>query len=383
LKHDQRFVWLDFIRGACAIAVCAGHLRSVAIANYADAGVTSVLQKLFYVSTGLGHQAVMVFFVLSGFFVGGAALQNRQQFDPARYITARLTRLWIVLIPALLLTALLDFALMSFNPGVLDGAYRSLWNSGPGGDQIYSGSLATFISNVFFLQTITAPVFGTNGPLWSLSNEFWYYALFPIILLAAHGYINGKKITNINRFLLVICGCFLIHWLPIGIMEGFLIWSLGLVVYVSQGKIQQKWNTALLFISTLIFATALGYSKSESLQRFVGLSQDFVVAGAFCVLAIAIVNRKPGITLNIWFSDAAKLTSDFSFSLYLVHFPIVAIIGGTFYQKTKLQPDLLGMLHYCFWLSFLLLCGYVFYTAFEKRTNVFRLWVQKTLVRLK
>jgi len=47
-------------------------------------------------------------------------------------------------------------------------------------------------ANVFFLQTITVPVYGSNSPLWSLANEFWYYLLFPLLLLAPQrGWLKG------------------------------------------------------------------------------------------------------------------------------------------------------------------------------------------------
>ena len=32
------------------------------------------MTKVFYLATGLGHQAVMIFFVLSGFLVGGSVI---------------------------------------------------------------------------------------------------------------------------------------------------------------------------------------------------------------------------------------------------------------------------------------------------------------------
>ena len=66
--------------------------------------------KTFYFLTGLGHQAVMVFFVLSGFLVGGhvytAVAEGRWSWPD--YLIKRLTRLWIVLLPALVLTAIWD-----------------------------------------------------------------------------------------------------------------------------------------------------------------------------------------------------------------------------------------------------------------------------------
>ena len=48
-------------------------------------------------------------------------------------------------------------------------------------------------ANALFLQTIVAarnaphpvPTFGSNGALWSLSYEFWYYLAFPLLVLPA------------------------------------------------------------------------------------------------------------------------------------------------------------------------------------------------------
>lgn len=379
LQHDQRFIWLDFIRGSCAIAVCAGHLRAVAIADYSSLATTSLLQKVFYAATGLGHQAVMVFFVLIGFFVGGAALKNRKQFDILKYATTRLTRLWIVLIPALLVTAVVDLALEAYCPNVLSGNYRSIWNSGPGGDSPYSASIGTFVANIFFLQTITAPVFGTNSPLWSLANEFWYYFLFPIILIVLQGHIKSKKLSIHERLAFGIVGLTLVLWLPVGIMEGFVIWCMGLVVYATQGKATGKLNTALLALGTLLFVGALGYSKSKGIQHNLGISSDFLIGATFSILAIGIVGRASPISSPIWFSKLAKVASDFSFSLYLIHFPFVVLIGGLFYPDTKLRPDVSGLAFFSFWLILLIICGYAFYLLFEKRTNILRRRVESMM----
>ena len=55
-----------------------------------------------------GYTGVDVFFVLSGFLVGGAVMRAGPAFDWRTYAIARLSRLWVVLVPALLLTAALD-----------------------------------------------------------------------------------------------------------------------------------------------------------------------------------------------------------------------------------------------------------------------------------
>lgn len=56
MDHDQRFVWFDLIRGLCAIAVYAGHLRAAMFVDYGHVE-SSALTAMFHGLTGLGHQA--------------------------------------------------------------------------------------------------------------------------------------------------------------------------------------------------------------------------------------------------------------------------------------------------------------------------------------
>jgi peptidoglycan/LPS O-acetylase OafA/YrhL len=196
MKHDRKFFWLDVIRGLSAVAVCAGHLRAMMFVDYAELKAPSLLHKIFYAMTGLGHQAVMVFFVLSGFFVGGSVLRKGPNFEWIDYAIARLSRLWIVLIPALIVTFVIDRFISSIAPDVLAGSYYSIWSSGPFISKDHSTTLLTFLGNVFFLQNILTPVFGTNTPLWSLANEFWYYVIFPLCAYATGKCYSLKKASS-------------------------------------------------------------------------------------------------------------------------------------------------------------------------------------------
>lgn len=101
------------IRGGAALLVLIGHVRAFQFRNYVELGAhSSVLTKAFYFLAGFGHQAVIVFFALSGFLVGGQALDGvlRGAFGWRRYLARRLTRLWVVIIPALALTLLFDLS---------------------------------------------------------------------------------------------------------------------------------------------------------------------------------------------------------------------------------------------------------------------------------
>ena len=236
MNHEQRYLWLDLIRGISALLVCSSHLRNATMVDFQQIqGQITIFQKIFYFVTGLGHQAVMVFFVLSGFFVGGSVIKAGSNFRVDKYIVARLTRLWVVLLPALIITKFTDTLLEIYEPTVLEGVFRQLWNSGPNPGE-YSSGLITFISNMFFLQAIESPVFGTNGPLWSLAYEFWFYVLFPLcMILLGKAYQNhAKKIYFKILSLTLIIDIY--FFLPTEIKSGFLVWLLGAGVFVTIGN---------------------------------------------------------------------------------------------------------------------------------------------------
>ena len=348
------------------------------LVDYGKLEGASVLQQAFYMATGLGHQAVMVFFVLSGFFVGGSVLRSGADFNAGRYALARLSRLWVVLLPALLFTALVDHILAGAAPQVLDGGYNPIWNSGPPSAAEYSGSWSTFVGNLVFLQTITLPVFGTNGPLWSLANEFWYYVLFPLGTVALGWSVhegNGATMARVAAAALVIA---ILVWLPNHIRLAFPIWLLGLVVYFSRGRLSTRARHLALGIGLISFAAALGFSKLIGLQARLHVSTDLTdlaVGIAFCVLCVALANLPQAKRPDSKFARVSHGISAFSYSLYLVHFPLVALIGALVYGQDRLQPNGIGLLHFTGWLAVLLAAGVVSWWLFERRTDTVRRFV--------
>ncbi len=375
MRQDRRFVWLDLARGLCAIAVCAGHLRSAILVDHSSLSSSSLMQKAFYLATGFGHQAVMVFFVLSGLFVGGAVLRSRDNFDWKKYSIARLSRLWVVLIPALLITALIDFWIANHAPQVLSGSYRAVWNSGPSPQEPYSSSAATFVLNLLFLQTIAAPVFGTNGPLWSLANEFWYYTLLPLCVLTVSGRPGGRTLSWPARSAMGLLSVVIFLALPAEIRGGYFVWLLGLIVYYFTDKLDLTTTRVVTGIGVVLFGAALMYSKASSLQAILLIPSDFAVASAFCLLCIGLANLSNQSTVPQLLAKLAHASSEFSYSLYLLHFPVVILIATLFYGTDKLAPDANGLLQFFMWLGLLLLICAMFWWLFERRTNAVRRWV--------
>ena len=164
-------------RGVAALAVLIGHLRSFVFPPYGMIIHRTPLDTVVWAISGFGHQAVMVFFVLSGFFITRSVLVDDRKEDGFSwpvYLIKRTSRLWMVLLPSLVLTFIWDsigmhWATTSFYSGALYETYSSGPNPLTGGTNLEP---VTFVENLLFLQTIVSPIFGTDGPLWSLANEF-------------------------------------------------------------------------------------------------------------------------------------------------------------------------------------------------------------------
>jgi len=372
IKHKYRYVWLDFIRGASALAVCAGHLRAATFAKYAEVPESGhIVQKVFYAITGLGHQAVMVFFVLSGFFVGGSIIKSGPHFHLGSYASARLTRLWVALIPALLITAGIDKVISFHSPEVLLGAYFDIWSSGPQ-PRSYSASALTFFGNVLFLQGIFVPVFGTDGPLWSLANEFWYYALFPAIGISL-GFIGNRA----NIRLRIGCGSFAcLSFLAIGasIVPGFLVWLQGVFAYVVCRHMHVRKRYSLLIWSLGLFSVLIAYSKADDILAPSLFNRDIFVGLGFAPIC-ALMASWPALCVsklkNI-IESIFRSMAEFSYSLYVVHFPFVILISSIVFKFKAMVPNTTNLVRFCVWFSILICIGGIFWFSFERKTESIR-----------
>ncbi|MDF2781588.1 MAG: putative Acyltransferase family protein, partial [Geminicoccaceae bacterium] len=100
---------LDHVRWLAALLVLLHHARLHTIGSYGGdvASADSVLVRAFFLVTGLGHEAVIGFFVLSGVLVAGRLVARPPvtAADYGAYLLDRLTRIWVVALPALLLSA--------------------------------------------------------------------------------------------------------------------------------------------------------------------------------------------------------------------------------------------------------------------------------------
>jgi len=369
MKNNDRNYTLDLIRGVSALIVMSGHLRIALYKDFSELDNlqnTSLIEKGFYFITGLGHEAVMVFFVLSGYFVGGSVIKNQKKFSSQNYLIARLSRLWVPLLPILIFTIIIDYFIGISSPELLNGNYYPILNSGPKSD--YSISFLTFLSNMSFLQTIFTPVYGTNGPLWSLAYEFWYYILFPIIMILS----NVIKRNIFKKVIGGILAVIILRFMHFEMLQGFVIWLFGVIVYLITSKKYIKPNFVCILSSFSLFTLFLFNSKFEFLIDMLNEHNDILIGISFSMLLLSIINYQ---IPNFKFLNLRKFSfyiSEISYTLYISHFPVVLLIYSNFYLGKQLKFNIKDNLQFSAWFLLLIFISVLLWYIFERNTPVIR-----------
>ena len=364
---ERASVHLDLIRGVSALAVMLGHVRGLFFVDYPNLVNPSLVNRILYAATGFGHQAVVVFFVLSGYFIGTSVCESvdARRWSWRIYLTNRLTRLQLVLLPGLLLGAVWDQLGMRL-PQAAALYYGGLYKYYPP-SVAWRSTVPVFFGNLFFLQSVVSPVFGSNGPLWSLSYEFWYYILFPALLLAAVAW------TGIRGRLLYLGLALLLFWfIGLQISLYFLIWLDGTLAgrlrHVSWQSSQRAW-TFVTLEACLPFAVALAWNRAYPLAS--ETLADFLIGVCFALWIYALIQSSRR-DVSPAYAKAARSVAGCSYTLYLAHFPLLLLLRGLLDPNGNWQPDPKHLVYALALAVFLLGYAYLVAEFTESRTGVVR-----------
>ena len=389
LMHDVRkprtkplfHAHLDAARGIAALVVFSGHARefflmsvrnTIGLGAHMSGHAKAPISETAAVVTTVGHQAVIVFFVLSGYLVGGGVVRavKAKTWSWRHYLLQRLTRLWVALIPVLILTFLLDNLGRHFGPR--DSIYFQPMDLG-----VLSGnsSVATFIGNIAFLQTILVTTFGTNGPLWSLAYEFWYYILFPLAVLFA---VGGSPVRRLGRLAAFGVVLIFVGW---KIDVYFLIWLMGVAVVLLVDASARVYSRTGRWLALASFATAYALLLRYPINI---LLSDFIIGVLFSLSLLFLLCEGNKVSTEGVYPVGAAFLAKISYTLYLTHVPLLAFISAVLIGHWERWP--LDFRHLeLFGLVCVLAFGasYAVYWCFERNTDKVRAWILSRWVQAK
>ena len=385
LRNPTFVSFIDAARWISAAIVFLGHLRNPLFYGFdgTAAGDRTLLVNAWFFVTGFHAEAVVVFFVVSGYLVGGsaAARSHLGTFRPPDYALDRCTRILLPYLPALLLTAGLDWIGMHYLGDV--GLYTN--DQAMIRQKIASGAFSAtyypdiFLMNLLMQQTIRVEPFGSNQPLWTISLEFWFYIVFGVALIAREArkrFAMFGWLATLGVLMFLLGETFLIY---IG------LWLVGLAVaYVSWRKVERPFVALICFFAILILVRA-GLTSAK-LDETIRTGKNYVIAIAFgwLLLSMRTARFRPLLMLAPLNAFMAK----YSYSVYLIHFPLMIFLLSALFATghfagiaTGYAPtDPIGLGVYALVAAIVYAMAWGFAQGTENQTGRLRRWIKTVLI---
>ncbi len=325
-----------FFRWFKRISSTLGHIRWLLWEGYSEGYLKhpetySFMNKIIMYSLSVfrfGHQSVMLFFILSGFVIhlrysNQIANNSFESFDTLNYLKRRAKRIYPPFIFALLLAFVLDTIGMNLGFSIYEGKTLNIVINQ--NINHINHDFLTFLGNLAFLLKTHVPVFATVLTSWSLKYEWWFYMIYPLML-----FVNRK--TVLGTLGLVISLQIYAFYFPINLLflslfneicSVLLLWWLGTVladIYTKRLLIPMKYLSILtIFLLTVLFANKMPIYLQPYLDLFCAIG---------FVGLIALLFQLQSLNISLKFLEKFKFLGDFSYTLYIIHFPIVVFISG-------------------------------------------------------
>lgn len=308
MKLSESFsLYLDCARFLACFAVVVTHFIQF---NLVNDRVSSYLPNL-------GREAVMLFFVLSGYVIAYSV--DTQKTSLSDYLIARFARIYSVALPVLLSAFAITYFYSLYSGEVFYQHAKA---------NIYIPFHLLFLGE--FWRFSETPMW--LAPYWSLSYEFWYYIFF-----ASFCFFSGVKRVLIAIMIGVIIGYKL--WLL------FPIWLSGVALYHYQDNFVFRKEIARLgWLGSFVLLGLFNYYDLESTLRVLGSHIwpfDSLPLGSadrflsdYIVMLIVVINflcaKYAEFMSLIPFKRIIRNIASYTFTLYLVHALVMSVWINTY-----------------------------------------------------
>ncbi len=352
----ETFGFIEGARGLAAVQVVSLHYCSAFLPAFARVGSIShfpfemVLRKtpVFFLING--NAAVFVFFLMSGFVLAPSFMNTG--LGAPRQLLKRYSRLFIPIAVSMLLAIALVYSLPHENEWAF-GLTHSQWAADLYANPMTLGSLAKdvllnsmllgyqggsifeHVGAVVRISPLQSLGISVNPPLWTLHAEFWG-SVMTLGVATIYRSIPKKAFWMLFVIAMLVTGT-----------SHFTLFLLGFAAYVCRESIFRRAGAVAAFIGIALIVTGVIVGSCLGPQWFDAL---LLTATKFTLLQaassgrlqneIAAVLLLGGVMLNA--STRAFLSArlplwlgKISFSLYLIHFPILFTVGLTLFSAIE------------------------------------------------
>ncbi|MFZ6814883.1 acyltransferase family protein [Undibacterium sp. Rencai35W] len=321
--NKQYSLYLDIVRFLASVFVVLDHFN----------GQQIVSRELGKYIPEFGREAVIIFFVLSGYVI--AFTTEVKQQNLREYVVARCARIYSVALPLLLAAFFLNYLCNTYFSGA-SKAYYEVSKA-----YVYIPFHLLFLGELWNLSEVPPWLI----PYWSLSYEVWYYIFFATLY-----YFSSYKRVLFSMLVFLVLGHKLWLLLP--------VWMSGVFLYHQQNKFPLRVTTARIGwgISILVFGifeyfdadknlTAWGEAIWPFTSLILGSASRYLADYVVCLIVLSNFwcARYARFTLLEKFTRGIKTISSYTFTLYLAHMLVISMWLRFYRHDTNSIIDILSV----------------------------------------
>jgi peptidoglycan/LPS O-acetylase OafA/YrhL len=350
-KHQ--LFYFDAVRGLSAQMVVVGHSLNLflpaAFMAQRSNGTYRATSGIFYMQ----NLGVLLFFVLSGFLVSRSALTKMASpgYTFGEYFLERFARIFVPFVPAVLLVALVDRVVLQGRPNPFTTVPLDAWTTVTNVTMLYNNPVMRKVADLTGLPLGTGPI-GTADPFWSVVIEFWIYITFGLVLLRL---VRDRRIGVIG-LLALLFSVAVVAQTMVGHHGLVLAWVVGMAYAIGRPRawfthrrlhqvlgvvgllatplclLRTHWNVydelVALSLSVGVMSSYAGFGRpapatDPAHATSTAAAGATAAAGGATGAAVAPAGR-PHIPAPV--RTVVKYVSDYSYSLYLVHFSLLVYL---------------------------------------------------------
>jgi peptidoglycan/LPS O-acetylase OafA/YrhL len=305
----HRVAGLDGMRGLCALYVLLFHCWA-----YTFRGSPPGTGPVWLGWLGFGRLAVVLFLILSGFSLAVAPALRGWQLGGAGRFARR--RAWRIMPPY--------WAALTFSLVVAWTVVRQPHSGPPTAESV--------VVHALLLQDVVS-VPTPNGAFWSISVEALLYLVFPLMLAVCRraGVVTMLACATVP---IVVVGAFVFGGAPTDgdnrlapqLLPVFAAGIAAAGVVAAGDRVRRlPWLWLSVTAAAPVVGLVLHLGSRWTVHHYFWV--DLAVAPALAMFVIAVATGDPGVMLRLLSTRPLVWLGSCSYSLYLIHLPIVVVIS--------------------------------------------------------